>query len=108
MTKRSSFMVVVGILAIILAVVCFSMDVGNTSLGYSYGGDAYTGIQNATAQTANNILYLAKISRFGFGSVLLVLGLGMIAAGSRASEDNADKIITPEDPKKVQQELPDL
>lgn len=108
MTKRSSFMVVVGILAIILAVVCFSMDVGNTSLGYSYGGDAYTGIQNATAQTANNILYLAKIARFGFSSVLLVLGLGMIAAGSRASVDNTDKSIEHEDPKKAQQELPDL
>ena len=108
MTKRSSFMIVVGILAIILAIVCFSMDVGNTSLGYSYGGDAYTGIQNASAQTANNIFYLTRIARFGFSSILLVLGLGMIATGSRASVDNADKSIVHEDPTKAQQELPDL
>ena len=108
MTKRAPFLIVVGILAVILAIVCFSMDVGNTSLAYSYGGDAYTGIQNAAAQTANNVLYLAKIARFGFSSVLLVLGLGMIATGSRASVDNADKSIVHEDPTKAQQELPDL
>lgn len=101
-------MIVVGILAIILAIVCFSKDAGNTSLGYAYGGDAYTGIQNAAAQTANNVFYLAKIVRFGFSSVLLVLGLGMVAVGSRTGVDDADKVITPEDHKKIQQELPDL
>ncbi len=37
MTKRAPFLIVVGILAVILAIVCFSMDVGNTSLAYSYG-----------------------------------------------------------------------
>lgn len=108
MTKRSPFLIVVGILAIILAFVCFTKDVGNVTVGYSYGGDAYTGIQNAAAQTANNVLYLAEIVRLGFGSVLLILGLGMVAIGARANVDNADKAITPEGPKKVQQELPDL
>ena len=108
MTKRSPFMIVVGILAIILAIVCFSKDVGNTSLGYSYGGDAYTGIQNAAAQTANNVLYLTRIVRFGFSSVLLVLGLGMVASGARASSDNAAKAIDHVNQEKAQQELPDL
>ena len=108
MTKRSPFMIVVGILAITLAIVCFSKDVGNISLGYSYGGDAYTGIQNAAAQTANNVFYLAEIVRFGFSSVLLVLGFGMVASGARASVDNADKVIAHENHEKVKQELPDL
>lgn len=108
MTKRTPFLIVVGILAIILAIVCFCKDVGSASLGYSYGGDAYTGIQNAAAQTANNILHLAEIARFGFSSVLLVLGLGMIVEGSRISVGNADRAIIPEEQEKVKQELPDL
>lgn len=52
----------VGILAIIFAVICWGVYVdftdGNYMLKETYGGDAYTGIQNAAAQTANNIIYL--------------------------------------------------
>ena len=46
-----------------------------------YGGDAFTGIQNAGAQTSENVMELAKIVQFGFGSVLLVAGLGFLGVG---------------------------
>ena len=67
------------------------MDEGYYESSYTYGGDAYTGIQNAAAQTANNTRYLAKITRFGFGSVLLVGGISLMAAGLSAFEKNEEK-----------------
>lgn len=40
-----------------------------------YGGDAYTGIQNAAADTANNILCLNETIQIMFGILLIVIGL---------------------------------
>ena len=96
-----------GVLAIIFAIVVFSynppattsntygMDTGTYAYHKSYGGDAYSGIQQAAADTANNVIALAKITRTGFqdlssgqgsrvnqlgyGFILLVMGLGLIA-----------------------------
>ena len=53
-------------------------DVGYWEASISYGGDAYTGIQNAAAQTANNVQDLAEIAAMGFGFLLISLGLFMI------------------------------
>ena len=92
-----------------------SMDTGvRTSYSY-YGGDAYTGMQQASADTARNVKLqseiilsgfktlpsIAKANRVtgvatnmdGYASILLCLGLGMVAffgyklceAGARAS-----------------------
>ena len=83
-----------GILAIIFAIVVFSgggggvsnMDTGTyTSYNY-YGGDAYTGIQQAAADTARNVQSLARIVRTGFqgvsgaglGYLLLIIGFALI------------------------------
>ena len=46
-----------------------------------YGGDAYTGIQNAAATTSKNVRDLAGIVQFGFGSILLVMGLTLVGFG---------------------------
>ena len=54
------------------------MSTGYTELSERYGGDAYTGIQNAAAQTANNIRYLAEIIQIGLGGILLIAGLLII------------------------------
>ena len=54
---------------------CFSKDAGNTAVGYSYGGDDYTGMQNAAVQTANTVLRITEVTRFSFSSVLLIWGL---------------------------------
>ena len=57
----------IGILSFAFAVVCFfympSKDMAygvplSSAVKYTYGGDAYTGIQNAAAETANNTYHL--------------------------------------------------
>lgn len=78
-------------LSLIFAIVCFTMDVdyvrGSTESNSSYGGDAYTGIQNAAAQTATNVYYLNKnLSNFaacivtmgGFFFMVVTLGFGLV------------------------------
>ena len=78
-------------LSLIFAIVCFTMDVdyvrGSTESNSSYGGDAYTGIQNAAAQTATNVYYMNKnLSNFascivtmgGFFFVIVSRGFGVV------------------------------
>lgn len=78
---RTYLIIGVGIISIILSIRCFCYK----SLGHEsssvYGGDAFTGIQNAAAATSKNIEGLASIVQFGFGSVLLVTGLGFLTVG---------------------------
>ena len=82
MKKAASFLFIgIGVLAIIFGIVSFSKDTGSYEWNHSYGGDAYTGIQNASAQTANNIMYMTEATAFGFGAVLTVAGVAMIAFG---------------------------
>ena len=54
----------IALLALIFAIVSFATDASGPSGSYesskAYGGDAYTGIQNAAAQTANNVYYMNK------------------------------------------------
>lgn len=63
-----------GILATIFAIVIYDYDVGLPESYKSYGGDAYTGIQQAAAQTANNVFNLAEIVQTGFAFILLIHG----------------------------------
>ena len=76
----------IGVLSIIFAILCFVLNGEFGSCYYVgrqvYGGDAYTGIQNAAAATANNIdalnesvETLANCIKIGFGFVLLIVGL---------------------------------
>jgi hypothetical protein len=46
-----------------------------------YGGDAYTGIQHAAAETGQNVRALTKLATKGFGSILLVGGLALVVVG---------------------------
>ena len=81
MKVKIIFFMLIGVLSIVLGICCFNFEVGDKVAMQYFGGDAYTGMQQASAHAANNILLLAKIVRTGFGSLLLVLGLGMIALG---------------------------
>lgn len=81
MKKKAALLIIIGILAIALSIVSFCMDAGYDISYQQYGGDAYTGMQNASARTANNVVYLCKVVKFGFGSILLVSGLTLIVAG---------------------------
>ena len=72
------FGIILGVLTIVLAIVVFTKSVGYYEKNVSYGGDAYTGIQNAAAQTANNVQYVGEMIRFALGSQMLVMGLAMV------------------------------
>ena len=71
------FGIILGILSIVISLAVFSGSVGYYESALKYGGDAYTGIQNAAAQTANNIKYLGETLQIGLAGLLLVQGLAM-------------------------------
>lgn len=64
-----------GILSFIFGIIMLSQGVGSYANNMQYGGDAYTGIQNAAAQTARNVKALATIAKDGFGFLLMAAGL---------------------------------
>ncbi len=54
-------------------------DIGDYAVKNSYGGDAYTGIQQAGATTANNIRMMASMCKIGFACFLLAFGFLMLS-----------------------------
>ncbi|MBQ4111143.1 MAG: hypothetical protein IJC74_09715 [Clostridia bacterium] len=67
-----------GLSSMILGFITKGYSSGSYEIASSYGGDAYTGIQNAAAQTANNVIALTKIIKFGVSSLLIVIGIAII------------------------------
>lgn len=90
---RSILLTAVGILSIIFSIRCFNMEDGSYEPNATYGGDAYTGMQNASAQAANNIQDLTKNVNQGMGFMLLIAGLTLISIGVSPSsgEKKEDK-----------------
>ncbi len=98
---RSVILVVAGILSFVFAGQISDMNEGKNESDSHYGGDAYTGIQNATATVARNVKSEAKIVRKGFASVLIIGGIALIGAaipnacqsipGSPSSSENSPK-----------------
>jgi len=80
-TLKSILFILVGIVSIGLSVSCFNADDGEYVAENYYGGDAYTGIQHAAAETGQNVRTLTKLATKGFGSILLVGGLALIVVG---------------------------
>lgn len=74
----SVLLLLTGVLSIILSFYTFNASMGGYESNITYGGDAYTGIQNAAAQTANNIRNLTGVLADGLGSILLIGGLSLI------------------------------
>ena len=83
---------VAGVLAIVFALMMFSA--GNTAKDYYlstdtgtytsyeyYGGDAYTGMQQASADTARNVKAQAGIVRAGFAAILDVIPYALYGVG---------------------------
>lgn len=70
--------VISGFISIIFAFVVKKMSIGSYENNYTYGGDAYTGMQNASAQAANNVQALADIVRTGLFALLFVIGVALI------------------------------
>lgn len=52
----------------------FFYNYGATEHSYTYGGDAYTGIQNAAAQAATNVYYLTSVFTKGIGVLISSIG----------------------------------
>lgn len=76
--------VISGILSVVFGIIVknyYSRYLSYT-LSKSYGGDAYTGIQNAAAYTANNVRAVYHLIQNGFMFLLIVIGLIAIAAFS--------------------------
>ena len=79
----------IGVVSGILSVI-FGIYVKNGNYGTypyyiadeSYGGDAYTGIQNAVAHTTNNVRSVYFLAREGAMFLLIIIGLIAIAAFS--------------------------
>ena len=75
------FGIFVSILVLIAGIVFFFYssfgDIGSTERNfiYGYGANAYTGIQNAAAQTANNVYYLIICVSKGIGILTSSIGL---------------------------------
>ena len=73
-----------GALSMLLGLVLAGFSTGYWESSSTYGGDAYTGIQNAAAQTANNVQDLAAIAKFGFSTILILFGMAIFCYfGSR-------------------------
>ncbi len=78
---------------IVVAVIAFGIGVCAIIFGFCltrhggyilhkyYGGDAYTGIQNATADAGNNVLYLEALMQRVFRYAFIITGLGFIFYG---------------------------
>ena len=79
---RSLILIAIGIYAFTLAKECSLFDELIYATRESYGGDAYTGIQNAAARTSRNVSELAEIVKFGFSSLLRILALILIGIGA--------------------------
>ena len=106
----------VAVLSLLFALVCFAMEPDNISGSieskYFYGGDAYTGIQNAAAQAATNAKYInynlvalinmiATIAGFAFVLIsVLCGGLGVLNLIS------AKEVNTPKNQPKVANHIP--
>ena len=80
----------IAVLALVFAIVTGILSVimfDSSAIGYTaheaYGGDAYTGIQNAAADTANSVRRLNDDICVGFGSILLVATFAFALVSAR-------------------------
>lgn len=107
-------LIAIGIAAIVFAVICLSAEPCIFDSVYvadkTYGGDAYTGMQNAAAATANNIKYLNLNLRRAteflgecMGYLLLIVGLLLLLIGTVKAVNafKKQKIDTPEESQAV-------
>ena len=78
MDRRKKLRIVCWIVAFLslgFSITMFGMSRGNFAFSESYGGDAYTGIQNAAALATQNIYSLNSIVRSGFGYLFLLISI---------------------------------
>lgn len=84
---------------IIIAIVAFTFsskidDMGNGDYVSSsrYGGDAYTGMQNASAETGCNVYKGNQIIQKGFKYAFILAGLSFLAIGLTPTFQTKNKV----------------
>ncbi len=71
--------IVLGLVLTIVGITTYNSSLyGDYIRSESYGGDAYTGIQNAAAETANNVMALEWSVREIGGVMLIAFGLVVV------------------------------
>lgn len=70
--------IILGIVVIIIGLTAFNDTYTDTVSKESYGGDAYTGIQQACAQTATNTYYIYEIIQTSSKIFFVALGIFII------------------------------
>lgn len=92
----SAVSIFAAVIMFIFAFVLFDSSIGETPINREYGGDAYTGIQNATAATARNVVYTNKLMRRGFGAISLIAGFAFLIVSicffDKAKKDTASAV----------------
>ena len=73
--------IVIAVVSLVFSFVCFSFGTGGWESNNTYGGDAYTGIQNAAAQSANNIYKLNENVKIIAGMAFFINSLLFVALG---------------------------
>ena len=69
---RNILFLIIGVLSIIFAIKIGGLSTGSFEMPLSYGGDAYTGIQNACAGAANNAIDVAITQDVIIGKVIKI------------------------------------
>lgn len=75
---RSILLAIIGVWSIVTGIQFYNKDVSISILPKEYGGDAYTGIQNATAATANAVSFQSEIVAQGIGSIMIFGGMVLV------------------------------
>ena len=100
---RNILFLIIGVLSIIFAIKIGGLSTGSFEMPLSYGGDAYTGIQNACAGAANNAIDVANILQQGFKYCLIIPGFVLVSIGGtslfKVSETKPQAIDTPAEEK---------
>ena len=88
-----------GIMAIVFAIMCWLywesyVNVGSYISFETYGGDAYTGIQNAAAATANNVRSLIRVVGYATSNLIHYMGYLLFTIGVLLLVSGVSKTIT--------------
>ncbi|MBQ8176636.1 MAG: hypothetical protein IJ035_06325 [Oscillospiraceae bacterium] len=67
--------VAIGVLTVVFGIIVLNMYTGRFPDGASFGADFYTYIYEATDIAASNIKDMGNIVRYGFGFILISMGL---------------------------------
>lgn len=86
-TLRTILLCFIGASSIALGIYCFSFNTGEFIMDNIYGGDAFTGMQNASATAARNLLSMSRIIQFGLSSLLIVGGALIVVLGIPKKND---------------------